>query len=108
MILKDLAIGEFLIAEESALYNTNTVTFTPTAATTLLPGQPVSATAIDASDPIGICTESITLAANEAYGLGIIQNGFGVVLDGKKLADRYPTLYPAANTALAALGFVVK
>ena len=107
-ILKDLTLGEFMAEQSSALYNTDTVTVTATAETPILPGQPIAASGVTATAPLGIATEAVTLEAGETYAVAVLKNGYGVVLNRSKLEERYPTLYPTAQTALEALGFVFK
>lgn len=109
MITKDLTLGEFLVSSESALYNTGTIQVTAgTDGATILAGQPLTAAGASATNPIGIATENVELAANEVANIAALTAGFGGVLNLSKLAERYPTFYPTAQPALEALGFVFK
>jgi hypothetical protein len=109
MITKDLTLGEFLVSQESALYNTGTIEVTAgSSGAVIFAGQPLTAAGASATSPIGIAAENVTLEANEVYNVAAITNGFGCVLNLSKLTERYSALYPAAQSALEALGFVFK
>lgn len=108
MILKNLTFGEFTASMSSSLYNTGTVAVTAASAVTILAGQPIAAAGPTATAPLGIAFESVELAAGETYNVAALTNGGGVVLNMSKLKDRHPTYYPAAQTALEAMGFVFK
>jgi len=113
-ILKDLTLGEFVLSQESSLYNTDVLTVTAPStqgapAITILPGQPVTAAGPATASPVGISVEAVTLEPGETYQLGILKKGYGVVLNKSKLVERYPTNYVSGVvTALEALGFVFK
>ena len=113
-ILKDITLGEFIVSQESPLYNTDVLAVTAPSggsatAITILPGQPVTAAGASPTSPVGIAVEAVTLQPGEMYNLGILKKGYGVVLNKSKLVERYPALYTSgAVTALEALGYVFK
>ena len=110
MTVKNLTVGDFLVDQQSALYNTDTIEVTaPAGGVTILPGHPVTATGVSATNPLGVAIESVTIAANEKYHVGVIRRGHGVVLNRSRLEKRYPALYTSACiTSLQNLGFVFK
>jgi len=109
MILKDLTFGEFVASLNSALYNTGTVEVEADGdKVTILAGQPIDADGTTTTAPLGVAMESVVIEDGEKYGVATVTNGLGVVLNMSKLKERYPTFYPAAQTALEAMGFVFK
>ena len=105
-LLKELTLGDFLGSMESRLYNTGTIPVTATTTpVAILAGQPIAATGVVTTAPLGIATESVTIAAGESYNVAALTAGFGVVLNLSILKARYPSQYPAAQTALEAMGF---